>query len=50
YFVSLNVNNLLDANYATYTSYSAPSRYSSGGSTYYPGWPRNFTFSIGISI
>jgi outer membrane receptor protein involved in Fe transport len=50
YFASVNVNNLLDVNYATYASYSAPSRYSAGGASYYPGWPRNFTFTIGISI
>ncbi len=50
YFASLNINNLLDANYATYASYSAPSRYSSGGKFYYPGWPRNFTITIGASI
>jgi iron complex outermembrane recepter protein len=50
YLASLNINNLLDANYATYTSYSQPSRYSAGGSYYYPGWPRNFTLTLGFSI
>jgi len=50
YFASVNVNNVLDVNYATYASYSAPSRFSAGGGSYYPGWPRNFTFTFGISI
>jgi len=50
YFVALNINNALDANYATYASYSAPSRRSAGGASYYPGWPRNFTFTFGVSI
>jgi iron complex outermembrane recepter protein len=50
YLASLNVNNLFDANYATYTSYSQPSRYSAGGCYYYPGWPRNFTLTLGFSI
>lgn len=46
YYFSMNVNNVFDTNYATYAvaSYNARSR--SWSRSYYPGWPRNFTFTI----
>jgi iron complex outermembrane recepter protein len=51
---SFSVNNLLDKNYATWAyasqSYNPVTHQSSWGQSYYAGWPRNFTFTLGYSF
>ncbi len=44
--VSLKINNLLDATYATYASAYYSSRTRSWSQSYYAGWPRNITLSL----
>jgi len=53
-FTSLSVNNILDTNYATWAyaskSYNPPTQSFVWEQDYYPGWPRNFTLSIGMDF
>jgi len=54
YRLSLSVNNIFDTNYATWayasSSYDYRTRTTTWEKSYYPGWPRNFTLTIGINF
>ena len=45
YFTSLNINNLFDTKYATWSS--ASYRKGNWTESYYPGWPFNVIFTVG---
>ena len=54
YNLSISVNNLFDTNYATWayasSSYDRITRSTIWEKRYYPGWPRNFTLTLGINF